>query len=182
VSKEQTPLSEHSIVELAEQNPAFRALCNGRPIQTRLLRGALTKLDRVRAMFENTSPPDPEAFRQVAFEFFEIATWTVDTVPRFNSEANIKASLEGAARAGWTLDWILHYRDLLTKPQRGRAITKRQLAVKALEMRLAKPRMSWPQLANQICPCGSTEHSRECSERIRISTIELQKFLSKYQL
>ncbi len=64
-----------------------------------------------------------------------------------------------------------------TGRKRGRPTKVRDVAIRALEL---KPRLSWAQLTNRICPCGEQDHGEHCRDRIRSSARQLGAVLKKY--
>ena len=68
------------------------------------------------------------------------------------------------------------------KRRKGRPITKRSVAIKALEKKILEPKRKWShrELAQQFCDCGKATHDHQCSESLRQSMIQLKKILKKY--
>jgi hypothetical protein len=50
---------------------------------------------------------------------------------------------------------------------KGRPVVRRHVAAKALEAKLANPRLKRRELAQKFCPCGKKNHTEECAERLR---------------
>jgi hypothetical protein len=67
---------------------------------------------------------------------------------------------------------------------RGRPALKRELAIKALEARMAKPEYySWGRLAIDFCDCPKKKkHGFECRDRMRKTVGRLKRFLTKYRI
>jgi hypothetical protein len=55
----------------------------------------------------------------------------------------------------------------------------RRVAIAALEAKRTDAKFSWQRFANAHCPCSKTEHNRDCKERIRQASMELQRLLRK---
>jgi hypothetical protein len=82
-----------------------------------------------------------------------------------------------AARS-WQKPPILKFlmRDLERK-RGGRPATKQQMAIRAKEMRLIKPkRWTWRKIAATLCDCGK-EHTIQCQDNIRREIQHLDKLL-----
>ena len=50
---------------------------------------------------------------------------------------------------------------------RGRPVVRRQVAAAALEAKQDSPQLSRLELVQRFCPCGQTEHSQQCVNRLR---------------
>ncbi|MCZ6750903.1 MAG: hypothetical protein O7E51_03635 [Acidobacteria bacterium] len=72
-------------------------------------------------------------------------------------------------------------RDRAARKPRGRPPIRRPLAVTALEIKLANPRLSWTDLARMLCPSGQANdfHWRES---LRQEVMALKKVLRKYKI
>jgi DnaJ-domain-containing protein 1 len=62
---------------------------------------------------------------------------------------------------------------------RGRRITKRQLAVKALQMKKTKG-WSWPRVYREVCDCGQPTHGSVCQVRLKSAVKIVKHALDKY--
>jgi hypothetical protein len=70
-----------------------------------------------------------------------------------------------------------------SKRRAGRPVAKRQLAVRALDLKhTTKQHLSWAQLANRVCPCKKSKHDAGCRETLRQSVMALQRVLRKYNI
>lgn len=66
---------------------------------------------------------------------------------------------------------------------RGRPASKRQLAVKVLETKLANPHLSWRQLAMRLCDCEEMDHGAEkCKDKMRKDVDRVNRLLTKYEM
>ena len=74
-----------------------------------------------------------------------------------------------------------HEKEMRRKPK-GRPPDRRPLAVRALEMRLANPKLKLRDLTKEICPCAKKEHDVYCQQAIRQGIIALKKVLRKYKI
>ena len=61
----------------------------------------------------------------------------------------------------------------------GRPITKRPLAVKALQLKMAKS-LSLGQLTREVCDCGKEQHDLGCQDRLKKEMKSVTKILAKY--
>jgi hypothetical protein len=59
----------------------------------------------------------------------------------------------------------------------GRPVTRRHIAVAALDLKLSDSSWSWPKLARRLCERKDCPHGYECEQRIRQEVISLKKFL-----
>lgn len=67
---------------------------------------------------------------------------------------------------------------LLWRPK-GAPRSARSVAVSALELRM-KRGLSWSELTNEVCTCGSKKHGRECVDRLRQNVRALKKLLDRH--
>jgi len=65
---------------------------------------------------------------------------------------------------------------------RGRPVSKRRLAIRVLEAKIASPELSWARLAWRFCDCGQKRHGFTCREAIRKSVGQLKKLIAKYHI
>lgn len=63
----------------------------------------------------------------------------------------------------------------------GRPSTAHVLAVKALEEKIAHQHLSWNDVTDRVCTCGSDDHNR-CVGRLQIAARGLRGLLAKYGL
>ena len=66
--------------------------------------------------------------------------------------------------------------------RKGRPVTKRAVAIIALEKQLLEPERNWSyrQLAQQLCNCEKKVHDNLCGQSLRQSMLQLKKLLAKY--
>jgi len=60
--------------------------------------------------------------------------------------------------------------------RRGRPVDRRPSAVRALQLKIDHS-WTWKRIATQLCDCGKPLHDSSCAERIRQSSLALQKLL-----
>jgi hypothetical protein len=79
-------------------------------------------------------------------------------------------------------DMIKSVMKRLEHKPRGRPVTKRQIAIKALEKQMLEPERRWSyrQLAQKFCKCGKDKHDSSCAQALRQSMLQLRKILAKY--
>jgi hypothetical protein len=72
--------------------------------------------------------------------------------------------------------------DRTGKRDKGRPVTKRPIAILALEKQLLEPERNWSnqQLTQQFCNCGKDTHDNNCAQSMRQTIIKLKKVLAKY--
>jgi hypothetical protein len=62
----------------------------------------------------------------------------------------------------------------------GRPATKRHIAIRGKEMRLADPkRWTWPKITEALCDCGK-DHDIVCQDNLRREILHFEKVLSKF--
>lgn len=64
----------------------------------------------------------------------------------------------------------------------GPPIERRDLAVRALELKSADQPPAWAEIARKLCPCGKTRHDKACMENIRRNVNRLKLVLHKYSI
>jgi hypothetical protein len=62
---------------------------------------------------------------------------------------------------------------------KGRPVARRHVAAKALEAKLANPRLKRRELAQQFCPCGNGRHTQTCAERLRRDVKRLKALIRR---
>jgi hypothetical protein len=65
---------------------------------------------------------------------------------------------------------------------RGAPVTRRQAAVKALDMRRLKPSLSWMQVTRKCCDCEEQSHNNSCMQVLRQEVMALEKVLQRYDI
>jgi hypothetical protein len=115
----------------------------------------------------------------------EILGWVLPPESqRFGSaEEKVSKAIAVLNGTGKPEEMIAELRRVLTAPtaRRGRPVSKnRRIAIDALEKRLSRPGLSWPQVTNMLCQCGNPTHSENCKQNIRTHVRELQALLKKY--
>jgi hypothetical protein len=65
--------------------------------------------------------------------------------------------------------------------RRGRPVSKRVIALGALEARRLEANRSWSSLASEFCKCDKLPHDELCNEALRKSVAELESVLEKYR-
>lgn len=117
---------------------------------------------------------------QLAQEGVEILEWIFTQQPLTDEQAlNIAVKLKDQ-----NVPQII-WKSILVKAgkkSKGRPITKRQVAIQALEKRLLDSSRSWSnrELAQQFCNCDKEKHDEKCSQSLRQTIIQLRKILAKY--
>jgi hypothetical protein len=71
----------------------------------------------------------------------------------------------------------------LAERRKGRPVSRRLDAIRALELKQADPkRWTWPELAQKFCSCGEKKHTATCSERLRREVGHLKRLLRKHSI
>ncbi len=139
-----------SIAKILEQDAVYRQLLNDHPIEARLLLHAIEQIDSLRVLMSSYSERQLSAdsflseFNRLWPHLIETISWVRGDV----QQADLKPpSLQELLSRGYADNLAMKYLNQFSKRRRGRPITTRQLAVKALEMRARDPRWSWSRLA-----------------------------------
>jgi hypothetical protein len=121
-----------------------------------------------------------EKFRVIATEGMEILEWIFPQKPLSSAMALDIASRLRALKV--SEDIWKGFIKKAEKRERGRPITKRQIAIKALEKQILEPKRKWSprQLAQQFCNCDKPSHDARCGETLRQSIRQLKKVLARY--
>lgn len=156
------------------------------------LQGAIRqRLERISELLESarSADVDPENISQqiktLALEVAELANWAYPEVSTLTSEERERRShalAERYLRAGATMKEVLELAEVAGKRTRGRPATIRPTILAAFEMRRSRPKMSWMQLTNSVCPCDKERHDMACRERIRTAVRELEDFMERMSL
>lgn len=176
---------------LSELEQSLRAHYREHPVLAELASAAI---DRVSRSIDSLSKAqldaeDMDTFLQLTSEALELLSWFVP-LRRPALEPEREAAIEAWASelkktsvpTPKVLEILKVVDDVWRKRPQGRPVTRRSLAVTALEMKLANPRLSWTGLSNRICPCEKSEHDWDCRERIRQQVLALQTVLKKYRI
>jgi len=107
----------------------------------------------------------------------ELASWIANASPETATSA--RDDFRQYLSAGLTPEQSFALSQERPKKKRGRPVSKRRVAVDALEMRLQNPKLSWTRVAIKVCSCGAPKHDSQCGQRIRIQTIELTGTLKR---
>ena len=119
-------------------------------------------------------------FTSLLKELIEIAEWIFPHEPMPLEKALTVASIlrkQNVSKVVWEI--VIKNAE---RRKRGRPITKRQIAIRALEKQILEPNRKWThrELAQQFCECGKSQHDKSCSENLRQSMIQLKRILAKY--
>ena len=160
-----------------------------RPIYSALLEAELHRLDKVfdgsliKRMNNIRDEDDAKAFlkecRILIKEGEEILAWLFPQQPSsFESALTFVMALQSRNISQDIWKSLL---ERAGKRSRGRPISKRQIAIKALEMKMSDPK-KWSnmKLAQKFCDCGKSKHDAGCNERLRHNIINLKKVIKKY--
>jgi hypothetical protein len=157
-----------------------------RPIWNALRAALLEQAERVDRL------PGNQLLRTQGFECLgEIATalescielvrWIQPDEPLTVDKA-IEASSSWIRQEGMQ-DSVRHlFKRIGRRPRRGRPITRRDLAIQALEVKLADRTITWSAVAGQLCRCGKPAHDKKCAEAIRRDVCRLNEILRQYSI
>jgi hypothetical protein len=173
MSKDTTHLS---FVESVERDSNYQQKCKDHPIESKLLHHTAEQFDAFSAiMFScSTGNLSSQSFISALINCWPHIIFTLSWI--FGDIENSKSappSLQELLSAGWTDQMAMEYIGQFGNRRRGRPVTTRQLAVKALEMRASNPKLSWAKLAIKF----STPQQSYSKDAIRREAIRLKKFL-----
>lgn len=160
------------------------------PVMDALERAIQDRLSRMGEMLKNPPENQPleeverfaKQISQLAREYKELVdlrTSALESLPVEERERLATSAAEAYVRAGATFSEGTELIKRATKRPRGRPATQRLSAIKALELRITNPKMSWAILAKNFCDCGQTKHNEACRERIRVGVRELSARLER---
>jgi hypothetical protein len=119
----------------------------------------------------------------------ELSTWLVGVAPvkreeeiqRFVSSWVLFVQTLGLS--GWDVAQIGAKAEKVARSRpRGRPPDRRLLAVRAYEMKLANPGLTWQGIASKICDCNKSSHDEYCVQAIRQAVMQLQKTMRRYRV
>lgn len=157
------------------------------PIRTRLREAYFDRAARVvdaefeflQGMGDASQTPQLERFKCLLDEVNELAGWVFDPITPEEHDRLSGVQADFLQRFGLSFLEAKEYMERTSSSQRGRPVSKREVAVNAKELKMADPRQSWTTVARRLCTCGRA-HTPDCKERIRQGVMELDKILIKY--
>lgn len=166
--------------------PWYQKLSGEQPIKAQLL---LAHAERARRFIEVgllRQPPDGEEMKRLSQEMLELGSWQYGRrrpMPEDEIQRLLAALVRAESKAGTPVGKIAsdarQVENIARNKLRGRPVARRPLAVRALEMKTANPKLSWTGLAMKLCPCGR-KHDFSCREAIRQEVMALKKVLRRY--
>ena len=162
-----------TVTEQLERDSAFAALAAAHPLEARIIRAALS---RVESAIQN--PINQAEFTRLLAESAEIFSWLSDK-ESVATGADIEHSLLENIKAGWPTSMALEYeRVQRIRPRRGPRSHRRRI-LHALETKQMNPKLSWMRLAARFCPCPNPTHSARCRDLVRKRTVALKEMLDR---
>ena len=165
-----------SVVESLERDAIYQQKCKDHPIEARLFHRAAEQIDEVRMLLSSYSAGKLSSqsfvfkFNNLWPQFHFTITWLFGDI----QEAKIDPpSLQDLLSRGWSDQLATDYLSLRSKRLRGRPVTTRQLAIRALEIREKDPKQSWAKLAIKF----STPKKQYSKDAIRREATRLKEFL-----
>jgi hypothetical protein len=185
---EQLKLSIENL--LRSLNPELDTLAIEHPIESRLKRGLLS-------LFVSSADVMIDARKGLRTDWInvvdannrlgaKIESW-LESRPVGKTSEDINESIHVWTAAGFDIREVVHAvekaEERIFKRPRGRPVTKRALAVKALDKRTVDPTLTWAQLADEVCDCGQRHQlTTKCCQSLRQEVMELEKFLQENNL
>jgi len=162
------------ILPSLDSTPGFQALAQSNPLQYRIVRAAINRLDLA---FQSSI--QVSEWIRFCSEFEELASWLGDQ-PNPPSRADIlRTYRELKSSFSWPDDLAERYVTELERKERGRPRSNRRVVMLALEQRELNPTLSWMQLTIRFCACGKDMHDMRCRERIRQMALNLKRTLDR---
>lgn len=176
-----------SLVTVLEQSKDFQILKAQHPIQARLMRAAVVRVDGIREPVAHQRPLSEwlSEFTRFSDELGEILSWLFDESHRRRTPDAVNEDCWKFLNAGYSPTVAMAHARAVNTRRRGRPVQKRRLAVDALELRLAGPTWSWWKIADKLCKCGKHPHciaDSDCWQAIRQQVRVLKKFLKEYEV
>lgn len=82
--------------------------------------------------------------------------------------------------AGFPVEWGHAVIQGIGKRRIGRPGTKRAIAIRAKELKLADAKhWTWPKITTELCDCSRSEHTIRCQDNLRREVAHLEKVLTK---
>lgn len=161
-----------------------------RPVYSALLEAEFQRADKLfdGSLIRRMNDAKSEAeFREMIDELVtllnestEILEWII---PRQPTPFDLALKLANVMRqAGVSEDECKKIISKAGRRGKGRPITKRAIAIVALEKQLLEPERNWSyrQLAQRLCNCEKEIHDHQCGQSLRQNMIPLKKLLAKY--
>jgi hypothetical protein len=150
---------------------------------------------------------------QLSREFYRLAVWAfvenraspVDGVIRIarfvENEGRVQLRLQGRPRkspslpalrvnvvpsspdAGYSFGAMAIEADINVAPRPGAPATQREIAIRALELRLSE-QTAWPwsRLATKLCRCPAMSHGSRCQQNLRREVLHLKRLLAEFNI
>jgi len=112
--------------------------------------------------------------------FIELLRWLQPDEPMSAKEAR-ESILLWAGQNGKEEDLKRLVRRIGRRERRGHPITRREVAIQALEFHVTT-KTTWLAIAAHTCPCSKPSHGKSCAEAIRRNVIRLKAILRKYSI
>ena len=177
-----------------QRKASYQNLCREHPIRAKLESAFYVRAVRdIPVLLQTelqgqTNAKAVEEMGSLTFDLNELSTWLSGrrpSLPEDEIQSLVRAWTADAARANLPSNKILRGLQELEKiargKLRGRPPERRPLAVTALEMKRANPRLSWTTLARKLCPPGR-ENNFQWRESLRQEVMALKKVLRKYNI
>lgn len=169
-------LVQPSAAAILEHDSTYLQNCKDHPIQAKLMYYAAEQIDALRALMAAYSE-GKLSYKLLESEFNKWWPHFIYTLSwlhgEFPSGKGKPPTLQELSSAGFTGEFAVKYLSQFGRRRRGRPVTTRQLAVKALEMRERDPKWSWAKLAIMF----STPEQSYSKDAIRREAIRLKQFL-----
>jgi hypothetical protein len=112
----------------------------------------------------------------------EIAGWINPSTSARSFEEGMQIARR-ISDAGLPSEWAQDVVKRIGRKKAGRPATKRQIAIRAKEMRLRDAkRWKWSELTAELCDCGKdfNDHDIRCQDNLRREVLHLEKTLRKF--
>ena len=137
---------------------------------------------------------DPEitaavvAVQEAVKHWRELVDWLARGTPPVPVSELFEA-IDRLLKMGVPREWAGSISEGLSNRQKGAPAKRRDLFIRALELRLIEgtKKWTWTRLADKLCDCGSVSngqpaHTHACRENIRFGVHDVERFLKEHQI
>jgi len=118
-------------------------------------------------------------------KLIEASRWASESRPKTKAERRRLAAtlMQKMNREGrYEAQQVMMFAEILMRGMRGAPVKRRSAAVRALDLKLQKPKAGWREIAAKCCNCGQGTHTHTCEQVIRQEVIALKKVLRRLEI
>jgi len=118
--------------------------------------------------------------QQLLNELSELHTWLSPALTSKERVSLVDQHAPELSAEGMAFQGLRELADLVKKNPIGAAPKRRSVAVRVVDLRRSKPKLSWMQATIECCNCGKPKHTQGCMQVVRQEVMALEKVLHKY--